>query len=144
MPRLLVVLRLLVSIVLVACSRSSSQKPGDDDGVVEKVDGAAKIDGKKVGIAHCKAVEGEEDHEALEITLADGTKIVDEPQVGLSVDGTKVECSKRASSSSSGRSVDDRWTTGKLAVTCDTKKGELVLDVTYDCGSKSRPMNLVK
>jgi hypothetical protein len=125
----------------VACSKSEDKKT-DDDGVVEEIDGKAKLDGKKVEIESCKAVKGDKDHEALELTLEGGMVINQDQLNGLTIDGKKVECSSQSSSGSGGTFGEKRWAKGKLKLECETKKGTLELDVTYDCGSKSRPTNL--
>ncbi len=137
---LLVVLSTSLSLGLFGCSKSDDGKK-DDDELIEKIDGKAKIDGKKVKIESCKAVKGEQNHEALELVVG-GLTILRDELLGMTIDDKRVECSRQSSTSRGGTFGEKRWTKGKLELTCETKKGELDLDVTYDCGSKSRPSNL--
>src|SRR5689334_20904196 len=127
----------LVALSSLACSKSEEKK--SEDAVIEEIDGKAKLDGKKVKIESCKAVKGAGDHEALQLELEGGMTILRDQMEGMTIDGKKVECSSQSSSGSGGTFGDKRWTKGKLSLDCETKKGKLELDVTYDCGSKDRP-----
>ncbi|MEO7092528.1 MAG: hypothetical protein ABI175_04705 [Polyangiales bacterium] len=130
-----------VSCVMLACSKT--EKKSADDELVEEIDGKAKLDGKTVKITSCKAVAGDKDAAVLELVLEGDVTVRREQATGVSVDGTKVECGSTSYSGSSGAAGSRRWVKGKLAIVCDTKKGQLDLDVTYDCGSKSHPGNLL-
>lgn len=134
----------LALLVLIGCGKETVE-------TVETFEGTATLAGKPAKITSCKAVGAQHEqvqYVVVEFGLDTGHTVRIDTYLGSQIrkggDTTELSgCGRMSSSGSHGRAGSSAWATGKAGLTCATPDGELVLDVTYDCGAKERPSNRV-
>lgn len=115
---------------------------------VAKVDGTVTLAGAPAQVTGCTVVvkaDGEQRRVVTELALDAGRALVLDDGY-LWRDGataTRLDCARSTAQRRSGRAGDAAWSRGALELECDSPAGALVVDVTFDCGARSRPSNQV-
>jgi hypothetical protein len=133
----------LVAMMIPLIAACSSK--GGGAGVVDQTSGTVTMGGKPLAITSCKATIGDHGKSTLELALDNGLTLINDPRDGLiaSTDQARMPltCDRVGGSMSSGVAGKAAWAEGALQATCHWSSGDLVIDVTYDCGSTRRPSN---
>jgi phosphoribosyl-AMP cyclohydrolase len=124
---------------------SSGESKAAEPATVEKIEGKVTVAGKEAKVSTCKTMPKKQGT-ALELTLDTGITVIQDQMEGMQWrkgEGAaeRLECDRMQSQLSAGKAGAGAWSTGKVGFTCKHADGEIVLDLTIDCGAVDRPSN---